>query len=434
MSDDAPLPRSRLARLGKIAALGARSGLRRLSGQSDPAGAAELLSEHLSGLRGLALKLGQMASYVDGLVPEEGRATYEAALARLRDQAASMPAAAVRRVLARELGGTPEELFQTFEARPFASASIGQVHRATLADGRLVAVKIQYEGVEQAVQSDLANSKLLGALLGPVGSKFGLADQLAELRARFLEELDYRHEAAAQLRFQLLFAGDPWLRVPTVIPERSAQRVLTTTLATGLSFDQALRAPEADRRAWAESLFRFVFGSVLWEGVLNADPHPGNYIFEPGGVVHVLDFGCTRQLSPEKLRVTRRVHQACVARDDAAFLQHALELVEMRPGTPQGALAEDYVRACFAPVLRPGPYTFTREFAAGLVAKLRAQAKLVALSKASEVRPLPAELLFFNRLQVGFYSVLARLDVAADYDAVHADLVRRASRPASDAG
>ena len=428
MADNKALPRSRLARLGKLAALGARSGLRKLSGQDDPDGVANLLSDQLSNMRGLALKVGQMASYVDGVIPEEKREVYEKALARLRTSAAVMDTAGVLRQLQKELGGTPDALFATFEEKPFASASIGQVHRATLQDGRKVAVKIQYEGVEDAVRSDLANSRLVTSLLGPVGNKFGLSEQLAELKARFVEELDYRHEAQAQERFRRIFANDQQILIPEVIANRSAGRVLTTTLAEGIGFDEAVRAPEADRRAWAGNLFRFVFGSVLWEGILNADPHPGNYIFGPGGVVHVLDFGCTRQLSPPRFETVRKVHEACARRDDKAFIEFALQLVDMVPGTPQGDKAEEYVRACFAAVMRPGPFKFTREFAGSLVAQLRDQAKLVATSKAADVRPLPAELLFFNRLQVGFYSVLARLEVAVDYDAIHSALVRKIQR------
>ena len=409
--------------------LGAKTSLHRLTGRP-AAGAltgtlAEAIADELGTLRGLALKVGQMASYVDGVVPDGQREIYEQALSKLRSRAAAMRPEAAARVIEAELGARPLDLFATFEERPFASASIGQVHRATLADGRQVAVKVQHAGIEQAVHADLANGKLLGRLLGPLGDKFGLDDQLAELRARFTEELDYRHEATAQSRFRSLFAGEPLLRIPEVIASHSARRVLTTTLAEGQPFEIAVTATAAERRAWAASLFRFVFGSVLWEGLLNADPHPGNYVMGEGGLVHVLDFGCTRQLSPERLAIVRQVHHACARGDEPAFLRWALQLVDMVPGSEQGRQAEAYVRTCFHPVLARGPFRFTRAFAASLVGQLRAQAAHVAKSKASEVRALPAELLFFNRLQVGFYSVLARLDVAVDYHAVHAELVEK---------
>src|SRR5438105_11914008 len=154
----------------------------------------------LGTMRGLALKLGQMASYVDGVIPEGQRDAYEAAMKALRDAAPTMSAKAAARVVERELGAPPERLFAVWSREPFASASIGQVHRATLFDGREVAVKVQYEGVTKAVASDLANVSMMTSLI-PFGSRMNVPEQLEELRDRFNEELDYVHEADRQEHF-----------------------------------------------------------------------------------------------------------------------------------------------------------------------------------------------------------------------------------------
>ena len=134
-------------------------------------------------------------------------------------------------MIERELGAPPEELFATWEAEPFASASIGQVHRATLHDQTRVAVKVQFEGVEDAVAADLDNASVMTSLLGPLGTKFGVGEQMDEVRARLLEELDYEHEAKRQRHFGALFEGDATVRVPTVVGDRSTRRVLTASFA-----------------------------------------------------------------------------------------------------------------------------------------------------------------------------------------------------------
>jgi len=301
MPDDRDLPTSRLGRLVRFAGLGTRAGLEKIAGKFGRSGSEAALAaaaaKALGTMRGLALKLGQMASYVDGFVPEEHRQLYEDAMRSLRDAAPTMPTEAVRRVVESELGRPPESLFAEWCEAPIASASLGQVHRACLHDGRQVAVKVQYEGVADAVAADLANSEILGTLLRPVSSKFGLAEQLAEMRARFLEELDYLHEAQAQKSFAAVFTAASQIKIPAVIHELTSRRVLTTELATGLKFDAACSSNEEDRKAWAETLWRFVFANLLGPGFFNADPHPGNYLFGPQGRVCFLDFGCTRTLS-----------------------------------------------------------------------------------------------------------------------------------------
>jgi len=316
-----------------------------------------------------------------------------------------------------ELGNAPERLFAEWSPRPFAAASIGQVHRARHDDGRLLAVKVQYAEIARAVASDLANASMMTGLLGPFASKFGMREQMAELRARFGEELDYTHEAAVQARFARIHAGDPTIRVPAIVPERSTRRVLTSELATGLDFEVARARPEAERAAWGATLWRFVFGSLLGHGLFNADPHPGNYLFQPAGVVAFLDFGCSRELAPDRVVLITEAHRAATRGDETALFDAFRRLLGV-PSGEQERRMRSYVHACFRPILAQGPFRISREYAKGLWDELAQGALVQAWGSRKEFVPLPADLLFLNRLQLGFYSVLARLDVEVDYHAL----------------
>ncbi|HVY47085.1 MAG TPA: AarF/ABC1/UbiB kinase family protein [Minicystis sp.] len=423
------IPTSRIGRFARLAALGTRAGAERLvSAVGDKKAEARLAAtaaEALGTMRGLALKLGQMASYVDGAVPEEHKDTYEAALRKLRAAAPPMPKEAALRVLTRELGAPPDALFASFEIEPFAAASIGQVHRAALKDGREVAVKVQYEGVAAAVQSDLKNASLFTSLAGPLASRVRAKDQLAELRARFEEELDYGHEAARQRRFAEVFRGDARVRVPEVVDELSTARVLTTTFARGVGFEAACAASEDERRAWAETLWRFVSTSMLGHGLFNADPHPGNYLFSPGGVVHFLDFGCTREIRAERMDDLRGSHRAAVEGDLTAFVACAFRMLDVAPYAEQERLSREYLLACFEPLFARGPFHMTRAYTKRLYDDMMHVSRQAVLGRIGQFEPIPPEWLFFNRLQLGFYSVLARLDVPVDYAAVERSVLDR---------
>jgi len=370
----------------------------------------------LGTLRGLAAKVGQTLSYVDGIVPEAQRESYERALGKLRDATPRSAPEAIRHVLEEELGAPVERLFASFDDRPFASASIGQVHRATLADGRPVAVKVQHPGIASAVESDLENAGVMEGLVTTLGPK-GINAKAAydEVAARFREELDYELEAERQAFFRNLHAGDPRIRIPEVIRERSSRRVLTSELVTGLSFEAAMAEPPRERALWAETLWRFVFKGNLVGGMFNADPHPGNYLFGPDGTVTFLDFGCVQPISNERLPTARAMHVAALHRDESGFAKHTAILLGTRGGE-YGTRAVAYSRRCFEPMFG-SPFHITREFTTSLVNDLRSLKKLFWAKDGSFVM-LPPAMLFLNRLQFGFYSVLARLDVPVDYASV----------------
>jgi predicted unusual protein kinase regulating ubiquinone biosynthesis (AarF/ABC1/UbiB family) len=315
-----------------------------------------------------------------------------------------------------ELGAALETLFAEWDDVPIASASIGQVHRARLRDGREVAVKVQHPGIARAVESDLANASLLESFVGVLGGKrFDTRAMFDVVRARFREELDYVHEAASLVAFSRLHDGDPTVRVPVLIESHSRARVMTTELARGLSFDEACEAPEEERRAWGRTLWRFVFKGTLVGGMLNADPHPGNYVFHEGGRVTFLDYGCVQSIGDRRMRALG-VHRAAIACDEAAFARAVAAMVGSRPGPLEDA-AVAYTRQCFVPLFS-SPFRITRPFAASLVAQMREMAALARKVPDETFFTMPPDMLFVNRLQFGFYSVLARLDIEVDYASV----------------
>jgi predicted unusual protein kinase regulating ubiquinone biosynthesis (AarF/ABC1/UbiB family) len=415
MARDGSVPTGRLGRVVRLAGVGARAGAGLLLSKSGT-NAAEYAADVLGTLRGLAAKVGQTLSYVDGIVPEAQRESYERALGKLRDATPRSAPDAVRRVIEEELGAPIERLFASFDERPFASASIGQVHRATLTDGRAVAVKVQHPGIASAIESDLENAGLMEGLVTTLGPK-GMNAKAAydEVAARFREELDYELEAERQAFFSRLHAGDPRIGIPAVIAERSSRRVLTSELVFGLGYEAALAAPEHDRRAWAETLWRFVFKGNLVGGMFNADPHPGNYLFGPDGRVTFLDFGCVQPISAERLPTARAMHLAALARDEHTFAEQAAVLLGTHGGE-YGTRAVAYSRRCFEPMFG-SPFHITRDYTTSLVTDLRALKRLFWAKDNSFVM-LPPAMLFLNRLQFGFYSVLARLDATVDYASV----------------
>lgn len=398
-----------------MARVGARSGLS-LLGKGDGSGAAEQAALLLGNLRGLAAKVGQMASYVDGMLPPEQSAAYARALAGLQSATPSSPFAQVRALLEEELGGNLEQRFAHFEERPFASASIGQVHRARLHDGRDVAVKVQHPGIASALEADLGNGGVIAGLVSMLGPRtLSPESMFREIAARFREELDYALEARRQSQFRDLYAGDPRIHIPRVIESHSGARVLTSELVRGLEFEAAVRAAPAARRGYAQVLWRFVFSNILVHEVFNADPHPGNYLFHEDGRVTFLDFGCMQELPADYVAAVRDMHRAALARDEDAFRAAARRGLATVPGAYEDHLL-GYLWRCFTPLTR-SPYHMQRAYVSEVVRGIF-ELKQHMLSKRSNPTPIPAGVLLLNRLQFGFYSVLARFDVETDYAAV----------------
>lgn len=425
MDDERKIPKGRLSRLARFASAGARTGLSMLRKGTDANDSARKTAAVLGQMRGVATKLGQMASYVDGVVPPEHREAYEAQMSRLQAATPRSSPAAIRETIESELGDSLESLFAEWSDAPIASASIGQVHRAVLHDGRAVAVKVQHPGIRAALEADLKNAGLLEMALSTVGmGKFDSKRLLEETREKFLEELDYGLEARRQSRFAAIHSGDPRVRIPSVIDAHSSECVLTTEFVTGIPFDEAAKASEDERRAWCETLWRFVYKGNLVGGMFNADPHPGNYLFGPDGSISFLDFGCVQPISEQKRLSAISMHKAAACEDWDTFFDGARDMLQSRGGMYE-ELVRGYLRDCFRPI-SDSPFRISRDYSTGLVDQFKAMTNELRKSKNDDFVPLPPGILFINRLQFGFFSVLARLDAEVDYQQVEREFFTEA--------
>ncbi len=314
------LPRKAVARTAKLAALplgyAGRTawGLgRRLGGAPADAVLAEVqqrtaeqLFRTLGDLKGGAMKFGQAMSIFEAALPDELAAPYREQLTRLQDSAPPMPTITVREILARELGADWKDHLVELDPVPAAAASIGQVHRGRWADGREVAVKVQYPGSAEALTSDLRQLARVARGLGPLVPGMDIKPLIAELQARAVEELDYELEAAAQRAFAEEFRDDPDIVVPDVVA--SAGTVLVTEwLESADSLAQVIReGTQEERDHYGYRFLRFMFEAPGRTGMLHADPHPGNFRLLPQsdgrpGKLGVLDFGAVARLPGQQL-------------------------------------------------------------------------------------------------------------------------------------
>ncbi|WP_081878053.1 ABC1 kinase family protein [Nocardia brasiliensis] len=270
----------------------------------DPARARDaLLAERivtvLGGMRGLAMKFGQMLSIVDpGMVEPQRRDLFQAVLADLQDNAPAVPWHQMRGLLEQELGNDLDAAFAEFDREPVAAASIGQVYRARLHDGRQVAVKAQYPGIADAVAADLKNLRMLMSVYRLLHPALDTATLANEIEERMREELDYRIEAAHTIRLAAGYRAHPFIRIPRVINELSGHRVLVTEWFEGRPLRAAYDAPQAARDRLAEILFRFYGGTPYLLHLYSGDPHPGNVVLFDDGGVGFLDFGLCKAVEP----------------------------------------------------------------------------------------------------------------------------------------
>jgi predicted unusual protein kinase regulating ubiquinone biosynthesis (AarF/ABC1/UbiB family) len=286
--------------------------------------AALKMASVLGEMKGAAMKIGQMASFIDtDFLPPEYREIYQERLSKLRTHAPAMPWDKVQEVLAAEYDDRPGSVFASIEEDAFAAASIGQVHRATLHDGSKVAVKVQYPGIADALESDVANAGIIVRLAKALAPGLDAKAVASELRERVLEELDYEFEAQNQRAFARAYDGHPFIHVPKVHSRISRRRVMVSEYVEGRGFEEVKELDQYERDIFGEIVFRFCFGSIYHLQHFNADTHPGNYILMDDGRVAFLDFGMTKKLSPPQIQLEQRAVDAA-GRDDPEALRDAL--------------------------------------------------------------------------------------------------------------
>ena len=278
--------------------------------------AASHVVEVLGQMKGPAMKVGQMASVWDlwGLPPDE-QEQLQAKLGELRDQAPQVAFTEMRKVIEHDLEDRIENLFAEFDPDAAAAASIGQVYRARLHDGREVAVKVQYPHVAGTVRADLQNLGLVLRAAKRFAPGLDPASVASELRERISEELDYEHEAQAQRAFARQWRGHPFIVVPNVITSLGRARVLVTEWVDGLGFEQIKLAPQTTRDRVGEIVIRFFFGSLYRFGQFSGDPQPGNFLLLPDGKVAFLDFGMTKQVPRSRVTAELAVLRAALEED-----------------------------------------------------------------------------------------------------------------------
>ncbi|MCB9779316.1 MAG: AarF/ABC1/UbiB kinase family protein [Alphaproteobacteria bacterium] len=421
----ARVPTGRLKRLARLAKTSATTGVALLRQADDVATKVERTTEVLSNMRGMATKVGQMASYVDGVVPDQHRMVFEKSMQKLQSKAQTSTPSDIRRVVEEDLGGSIDELFLEWDDEPLASASIGQVHRARLPDEREVAVKVQHPGIGEALEADLDNGVVVKMAIDMFGMRRLEADRFhAEIKQRFLEELDYTLEARRQAEFAALHASEPTIHIPAVHQSHTSERVITSELVSGKPFTVAMHAKEPQRALWAETLWRFVYGSMVLGGVFNADPHPGNYLFQPDGRITFLDFGCVQDIPLERRRTVVKLHRACAAHDWETARDAGRAMLHT-----QGGPYEERALAYLMEILRPvseSPFRFTPDYVKGVVRNFKDNFKDFGKGESDDgFVPLPEGMIFLNRLQFGFYSILARLNAEVDYRRVEAEWLSR---------
>ena len=394
---------------------------------------AEKMVELLGSMKGAAMKLGQIASFVDLDLPDEVADTYHEILGQLRDAAPPADPEAIVDVVTEAYGAPPWEVFAEWDPQPLASASIGQVHRARLPDGADVVAKVQYPGVAEAIEADLANAEAFAPLARVLSPNLQIRPLLGEMRERLLDELDYQREAQYQSAFAARYDGHPFIRIPAVHRQWCRPRIIVSDYVEGRTFDEMLASTDAEeRRRYGEIIYRFVWGSMNRFRLFNGDPHPGNYLFPDDDSVCFLDFGSVK-LFPSHTRDTlQRTLRAVMAGDREGMLQ-ALDDAGFIPANARfdSDLLLDWFKTFNEPVMRDAEWEYTPEFAREVI-RTTTDPRVGYVDLLRRLN-LPADYLLLNRIQWGVNSILGRLRARANWQRIAFELWDEAG-PATELG
>jgi predicted unusual protein kinase regulating ubiquinone biosynthesis (AarF/ABC1/UbiB family) len=330
-----------------------------------------------------------------------------------------------------EFGALPTDLFVTWDPEPIAAASIGQVHRAVLRvddDEVAVAVKVQYPGVADAIESDIRTADLLGTLLAFGFKSLDPEAMVAEIKERLTEELDYTREANNQQLFADFYRDHPFIHVPKVFTSMSTSKVLTTELVSGATWSEVLTWDQESRDRVAETIFRFVFRSLYRFRAFNGDPHPGNYVFRDDGRVSFLDFGLVKYFSESEMDTFQRMIKAAAIDHDVEEFRRIIEdaglLRKDAPITTDEA--GSYFSHFYEPVSESRDMTWTSEYATSIVRH--------TFDRSSPIAPyatVPKSFVFIQRINLGLYALLGQLGARGNYRRIAEELWPMTNSPAS---
>ena len=371
-------------------------------GKLDAAAGAHL-AQTLGELKGAVMKLGQIASQAASILPAE----IAEPLKRLQKDAPPMPFAVIRKQIDRGLGKAAKQ-FRRIEHKPYAAASIGQVHRAMLHDGREVVIKVQYPGVAESCDTDLGQLKLALRMARIIRvDKEVLDDLFDEIRARLHEELDYVQEARNIGLFRDFYSADPHIVIPATVPELCSKHVLTMILERGDHLEQAGASYELERRnAIAHRLFEFMCRSVFELHAVHADPNPGNFACRPDGSLVIYDFGCIKRLERGSVEAYRDTVRGALSQDWRKVEGGLTRLGVRVPGSPPlpAEFYESWRRIVLRPFLDDAPY----DFATSTMHK-------AAMAKGPEILKLidrfqpPVKTAYLDRMVAGHYWTMLQL-------------------------
>ncbi|MET9492902.1 AarF/ABC1/UbiB kinase family protein [Nocardia sp. NPDC006630] len=308
------------------------------------ADAAEDIVTVLGSMKGLAMKAGQLLSMFDLLaafgiesLPPRQRERFQRKLAALYDQSAQVPFEQMRKVIEADYGRPIDAVFSEFDRQPIGAASIGQVYRARLADGRAVAVKVQYPGIDVAIRADIKNLALVMRMLRTVAPAVAGHALVRELATHFADEANYRTEAEHHRTVAEMFRDHPFIRIPAIETELCTARVLVTELVEGLRFEEIAALPDAERDRVGEILLRFYVGSMIRERRFTGDPHPGNILLAPDGKVAFLDFGLFKHMDETAVDFELDCVRAAAEYRGAALRELFVDYGVLEPNSPATA-------------------------------------------------------------------------------------------------
>jgi predicted unusual protein kinase regulating ubiquinone biosynthesis (AarF/ABC1/UbiB family) len=431
MSPKDQIPTSRVRRSAKVGRLAAGQAARQLGtktanlARSEDAAnaalekrqveAAEQIVAALGTMKGAAMKLGQVLSFLDvGLVPEPYREEFQRKLGQLRDAAPKVRFEDMRKVIEADLEEPLEDVFDSFEEEPIAAASIGQVYRAKLSNGRDVAVKVQYPGVNQAVRADMQNLGIILRLMKRVAPGLDVKAIGEEVRARIYEELDYELEAQNQRSMARIYRGHPFIVIPDVITRLSRERVIVQEFVSGRGFEELKRLPQDDRNRIAEIVFRFFFGSLYRHRQFSGDPHPGNFLLLDDGRMAFLDFGLFKRMSDAAVDFELTCQRAYIEGDAQTLMTLFTEqgfITNPDRITPEGLMAQ----------IDDSTWWYSRDEVVqldpGIATKIAIEMADMRSSHYHQMRheSLPSEHLFARRVEMLTMAVLSQLRAQGNF-------------------
>jgi len=409
--------RHALARFGPKDTREARETQARLKTAAD-------VKEALGNLRGVTLKMAQMAGYLDSRVPTELQETF----ASFSSDAPTMSWALAQEALTKSIGPL-SRTFSDFDPKPVAAASIGQVHRAKLLNGTEVAVKVQFPDARAIIGADLENAHLITALLRLGFPSMDTGTIASELVERMTEELDYRHECDVQTRFARYYLHHPFIQVPRVYPEHCTDTVLVTEFINGKPFSSLFGQSAQSRSRAGEILFRFVFRSLYRVGLFNGDPHPGNYLVKDDGTLAFVDFGFSKSFRSDELALFASMIESMVLNDDPVrFTKTVFGAGLLTDPEADPDEVADYFRPFYDLAARDRLFKVTPAYATEMLAHTFETSHPLA-----RVLNVPRTFVVLQRINLGLYALLGSLGATANWHQIAKEIWPFVDAPPSSA-